>query len=71
MENLIAIGALITLIGLGCAGLLYFFAGLRARRAGLQGDALIAVLRRLVPINLAALCLSAMGLSLVTIGILL
>ncbi len=70
MENLIAIGALITLIGLGALGYC-ILCGVRARRAGLQGDALIAVLRRLVPINLAALCLSAMGLSLVTIGILL
>ena len=70
MENLIAIGALITLIGLSALGYC-IFCGVRARKAGLQGDALIAVLRRLVPINLAALCLSAMGLSLVTIGILL
>lgn len=70
MENLITAGALITLIGLFALGYC-IYSGLRARRAGLTGEALVAALRRLVPINLAALCLSAIGLSMVTIGILL
>lgn len=61
-------GAIVSMAGL--AGLIWciiFVA--RARRAKLPEDALRAKLRRALPINLAALFLSVIGLMLVIVGI--
>jgi hypothetical protein len=43
----------------------------KAKRAGLEPDALRDALQRVVPVNLGALFLSAIGLMLVVIGIIL
>ena len=68
MEALVWIGALLALGGL--AGLGYCIAvAWRARRAGLQGAAMEARLRRLVALNLGALAVSTLGLMLVGLGV--
>lgn len=70
MENLIWIGALVTLLGL--AGLIWCILKVqRARRQGLDDAALKAELQKVVALNLGALSLSAIGLMLVVVGILL
>ena len=70
MENLIWIGAAVTLLGL--AGLLWCIAKVaRARRQGLDDAALKAELQKVVALNLGALLLSATGLMMVVLGILL
>lgn len=70
MENLIWIGALVTLLGL--AGLIWCILKVqRARRQGLDDAALKAELQKVVALNLGALFLSAIGLMLVVVGILL
>ncbi|MBO6774784.1 MAG: hypothetical protein ACPG61_04175 [Paracoccaceae bacterium] len=57
---------------LGLAGLIWcIFRVARARRAGLQDDALRAVIQSVLPINMAAMFLSVIGLMLVVIGIIL
>lgn len=70
MENLIWIGALVTLLGL--AGLLWcVMIALRAKRQGLDENAMKSRLQRVVAINMGALFLSAIGLMMVVVGILL
>ena len=70
MAILIPIGAVVTLIGL--AGLLWcIFRVAKARRSGLDDEALSAVLQSTVAMNLGALFLSALGLMMVVVGILL
>ena len=70
MEWLIWAGAVVSLAGL--AGLVRCIQlALRARRAGLDGEAMRARLQRLVALNMGALMLSALGLMMVVIGILL
>jgi hypothetical protein len=70
MQSLIWIGAALALLGV--LGLGYCVARvLRARRSGLDDDALRAELRRVVTINLAAVGVSALGLMLVVAGIML
>lgn len=70
MQALIWSGAALTLVGI--LGLGYCVARvLRARRAGLADDALRAELRRVVSLNLAAVGVSALGLMLVVLGIML
>ena len=70
METLIWIGALVTLLGL--AGLVWcVLIALRAKRAGLDENAMKSRLQRVVAINMAALFLSAIGLMMVVVGILL
>ena len=70
MTALIWIGAILTLAGL--AGLAWcVVVALRARREGLEGQAMEARLRRLVALNLGALAVSAMGLMLVVTGVIL
>lgn len=70
MENLIWIGALVTLLGL--AGLLWCIVKVsRAKRQGLDDAALKETLQKVVALNLGALFLSAIGLMMVVIGILL
>lgn len=70
MDNLIWIGAVVTLVGL--AGLIWCILSVqRARRDGLDDDAMKARLQRVVALNMGALFLSAIGLMLVVVGILL
>ena len=68
MEMLIWLGAAVTLVGLGllvwCIQRVW-----KARKAGLDDDALRAVLQRIVPLNTGALFLSVIGLMLVVLGI--
>ncbi len=70
MELVIAIGALVTLAGVGALAACVVLAA-RARRRAADDAALRAALQRLLPLNLGALLLSALGLMLVVIGILL
>lgn len=68
MQILIWGGAVVTLLGI--AGLL--FVGLKvasARREGLSDADLRARIHKLLPINLAALFVSVIGLMMVVIGI--
>lgn len=68
MEYLIWTGALVSLIGV--AGLVYCIViAARAKRAGLDDDALRARLQKVVAINLGALFISAIGLMMVVIGV--
>lgn len=70
MEWLIGLGALISLIGVGALAYCVLAAA-RARREGLDEDAMKARLQTLVAMNMGALAISAMGLMMVVIGILL
>lgn len=68
MDNLIWIGAVVSLIGI--AGLIWcVLIALRAKRQGLDETAMKARLQRVVAINLAALFISAIGLMMVVTGI--
>ncbi len=70
MQNLIWIGARVTLLGL--AGLIWCILKVqRARKKGLDDAALKAELQKVVALNLGALLLSAIGLMMVVVGILL
>ena len=70
MQSLIWAGAAVSLVGV--AGLVYcVMRALRARRTGLTDEAMRAELQRVVIINMGALAVSALGLMLVVIGILL
>lgn len=70
MGNLIWIGALVSLAGI--AGLIWcVMIALRARREGLDDAAMKERLQKVVAINMGALFLSAIGLMMVVIGILL
>ena len=70
MENLIWIGAIVSVIGI--AGLIWcVIIALRAKREGLEGEEMKARLQRVVLINTGALMLSALGLIMVVVGILL
>ncbi len=70
MGALIWIGAWLTLAGV--IGLLFCVHRVwRARRAGLDDDALRAVLQRVVALNMAALGLSVLGLACVIMGLVL
>ena len=70
MENLIWIGAIVSVIGI--AGLIWcVMIAIRAKRERLEGEAMKARLQRVVLINTGALMLSALGLIMVVVGILL
>ena len=70
MQALIWIGAFVSLLGI--AGLGYCVVrAMKARRAGLDDYAMRAELQRVVVINMAALGVSALGLMMVVVGILL
>ncbi|VAV99179.1 hypothetical protein MNBD_ALPHA07-1266 [hydrothermal vent metagenome] len=70
MEILIGIGALVSLLGL--AGLIWCIMTVwKARKAGLEGDALRAVVQKVVPVNSGALFLSVIGLMMVVLGVIL
>lgn len=63
-------GVIVTLLGL--TGLLYCIAqAFKARKSGLEGEELSDRLKGLVAINLISFFLSAIGLGLVVVGILL
>ncbi len=70
MDNLIWLGALVTMLGL--AGLIWCILKVQsARKKGLDDNALKAELQKVVALNLGALLLSAAGLMMVVVGILL
>jgi hypothetical protein len=70
MDWLIWAGAVLSLAGI--AGLIWVVIfTIRARRAGLDDDALRARLQRAVAMNLGALAVSAIGLMLVVLGVIL
>lgn len=70
MEALIWIGALVSLLGV--IGLLWcVLIAARARREGLDDAAMKARLQKVVALNMGALFLSAIGLMMVVVGILL
>lgn len=70
MEILVPLGAAVTLVGL--AGLMWCILRVRAaRRAGLPDEALRRRLQSAIALNLGSLCLSAMGLAMVVVGLLL
>lgn len=70
MKLLILAGALLSLSGVG--GLIWcIILALRARKAGLEDDAMRARLQHIVTLNMIALGVSALGLMLVVAGILL
>ena len=67
---LIRIGTLLTVLGL--VGIVLFIRGaLRVRKSGLPDEEMRRALQRLVPINLGAFLLSALGLMLVVVGVIL
>ncbi|MFT4619618.1 MAG: hypothetical protein ACI9KS_002444 [Sulfitobacter sp.] len=70
MEILIALGAVVTLAGL--AGLIWCILRVtKAKRAGLDDEALRVVMQKTVALNLGALFLSVIGLIMVVVGLLL
>lgn len=70
MDTMIFSGVAITALGL--IGLIYCITkAFKARKSGLKGEELTAHLKRLVAVNLASFFLSAIGLALVIVGILL
>ncbi len=70
MEMLIWPGAVLTVLGL--AGLFWAIVKVaRAKRAGIEETALRAVLQKAVAINLGALAVSAIGLMMIVVGIML
>ena len=70
MEILIWIGSILSLLGL--VGLLWCIKTvLRAKKAAVSDEELRVSLQKVVPFNMAALFLSAIGLMLVVLGIML
>ena len=70
MEILIWIGSIVSLLGL--VGLLWCIKTvLRAKKAAVSDEELRVSLQKVVPFNMAALFLSAIGLMLVILGIML
>ncbi|RDC71060.1 hypothetical protein DLJ49_16150 [Rhodovulum sp. 12E13] len=70
MDGLILAGVALSVAGLG--GILWCIVTVwRAKRAGLDDDALRARLQRVVTVNLAALLTSALGLGLIAVGLIL
>jgi hypothetical protein len=70
MEALVWIGAALALAGV--AGLIWcILMALRARRSGMEDEAMRAELQRVVVLNMAALGVSALGLMCVVAGIIL
>lgn len=68
MENLVWIGALVSLVGL--AGLIWCIASVwKAKRAQLSDEELRAAVQKVMPLNTGALFLSVMGLMIVVLGI--
>ena len=70
MAYLIPAGAIVTMVGLAFL-MICILRVAKARKAGLSDEELRAVMAKTVPMNLGALLLSAVGLMMVVIGILL
>ncbi|WP_298297715.1 hypothetical protein [uncultured Litoreibacter sp.] len=70
MAYLIPLGAIVTVVGLVLL-MVCILRVAKARKAGLPEEELRAVLEATVPMNLGALFLSALGLMMVVVGILL
>lgn len=69
-EVMVWAGAALSLVGVG--GLVWCILQVaKAKRAGLEDDALRATIQRVLPLNLAALFVSVLGLMLVVVGVLL
>lgn len=68
MEALIWIGAALAVAGLALLGWCVLAAA-RAKRAGLEGQAMADRLRGLVAVNLGALALSGLGLAMLAVGL--
>lgn len=67
-EMIIWLGTALSLLGL--LGLVYCIIRVsRAKRAGLEDEAMRTVLKKVVPLNLGALFLSVIGLMMVIVGI--
>ena len=67
MDLLVPAGVVLTVLGL--AALVWCIARVwRARRSGLDDEAMRSVLRKVVPVNSAAVFVSAVGLAMVTVG---
>ena len=70
MQILIWAGAIVSLMGL--AGLIWCIVTVqKARKSGAGDDEMRAVMQRVLPRNMGALFLSAIGLMMVVVGILL
>ena len=70
MDMLVPAGVILTIMGL--AALTWCIAKVwRARRSGLDDEAMRDVLRKVVPVNSVAVFVSAIGLAMVTVGALL
>ena len=70
MDYIIWSGAAVTFVGV--LGLVWCIRlAMKARSAGLSGEAMAAVLRRVTVYNLAALAISGIGLMLVVVGVIL
>lgn len=70
MGWLILIGTVISAIGL--VGLVYsILRVVKARRAGLSDDALKAAVASALPLNMGSFALSALGLMMVVVGVIL
>ncbi|WP_298356826.1 hypothetical protein [uncultured Litoreibacter sp.] len=70
MAYLIPLGAIVTVVGLVLL-MVCILRVAKARKAGLPEEELRAVLEATVPMNLGALFLSALGLMMVVVGIML
>lgn len=69
MTWLIIIGAIVTLLGI--AGLGYCIkTAMGFRTKQMEDDEMTAQLQRLVPINLGSVCVAALGLMMVVVGLL-
>ncbi|TWI37973.1 hypothetical protein [Paracoccus sulfuroxidans] len=69
-DGLIWSGSAITVLGLIALGWCILTV-IRARRSGASEEALRQTMRRVVAVNMAALCASVLGLMLVVLGIML
>ena len=70
MQNLVWIGAAVSVIGL--CGIIYSVVlVIRARRASLEDAEMRSRIAKVLPINLGALFLSTIGLMMVIVGIIL
>lgn len=68
MENLVWIGALVSVVGL--VGLIMVILRVnKARKSGLSDEDLRAAVQKALPLNLGALFLSVLGLMMVIVGI--
>ena len=70
MEMLVWAGAVVSLLGIG-ALIWCILQAVKARRAGLEGEAMKARLQRVVVVNMGALFVSAIGLMMVVLGVML